>query len=105
LKEILLKLARSQDKIENDINNMKQNISKKDKIILKLQKAVFNQSDGNEEDDEDDFNNNEIDDNENKIKEKEYENKEQKEINLMVHQENEKVKNINDGDVQKKRIK
>ena len=102
LKEILLKLARSQDKIENDINNMKQNISKKDKIILKLQKAVFNQSDGNEEDDEDDFNNNEIDDNENKIKEKEYENKEQKEINLMVHQENEKVKNINDGDVQKK---
>ena len=102
LKEILLKLARSQDKIENDINNMKQNISKKDKIILKLQKAVFNQSDGNEEDDEDDFNNNEIDDNENKIKEKEYENKEKKEINLMVHQENEKVKNINDGDVQKK---
>ena len=102
LKEILLKLARSQDKIENDINNMKQNISKKDKIILKLQKAVFNQTDGNEEDDEDDFNNNEIDDNENKIKEKEYENKEQKEINLMVHQENEKVKNINDGDVQKK---
>ena len=29
LKEILLKLARSQDKIENDIKNIKQNISKK----------------------------------------------------------------------------
>ena len=102
LKEILLKLARSQDKIENDIKNIKQNISKKDKIILKLQKTIFNQPDGNEEEDEDDFNNNEIDDNENKIHEKEYEKKEQKEINMMTHQENEKVKTINDGDEQKK---
>ena len=102
LKEILLKLARSQDKIENDIKNIKQNISKKDKIILKLQKTVFNQPDGNEEEDEDDFNNNEIDDNENKIHEKEYEKKEQKEINMMTHQENEKVKTINDGNEQKK---
>jgi len=116
LKEVLLKLARSQDKIEHDIKNIKQNISKKDKIIFKLQKAVFNQPDGNEEEEEEDFNNNEIDDNENKIQEKEYENKEQKEINLMVHQENEKVKddhkkesnndddNINQSKNEKERI-
>ena len=108
LKEILLKLARSQDKIENDIKNIKQNISKKDKIVLKLQKTIFNQSDENEEEngdeDENEFNNNEIgiDDNEKKIQEKEYENKEQKEINLNIHKENEKSKKIVGEDGQKK---
>ena len=44
LKEILLKLAKSQDKLEDEINNMNQMNSKRDKIIIKLEKEIFKTS-------------------------------------------------------------
>ena len=40
LKEILLKLARTQDKIEKDLKNMKNSNSKRDKEILKIEKIL-----------------------------------------------------------------
>ena len=45
LKEILLKLARGQDKLENDVRNMKQSISNR---IIKLEQTIFNTENENE---------------------------------------------------------
>ena len=42
LKRILLKLAKSQNKLENEMKSMQQNISKRDKIIFNIRKKVFN---------------------------------------------------------------
>ena len=54
LKEILLKLARSQDKIEKEINTMKKSNIKRDKIISKIAKTMnesleLSENDSNEE--------------------------------------------------------
>ena len=57
LKEILLKLARGQDKLENDVRNMKQNISNR---IIKLEQTIFNTSEN-----ENDFNQDEYQEEEN----------------------------------------
>ena len=89
LKEILLKLARTQDKIEKDLRNMKNSNSKRDKEILKIEKILGeklgisdfkdknddnNELGGNEseEGDENEFQNNynENDDNKEKNNEK-----------------------------------
>jgi len=52
LKEILLKLARGQDKLENDVRNMKQNISNR---IIKLEQAIFNTSENENEFNQDEY--------------------------------------------------
>ena len=52
LKEILLKLARGQDKLENDIRNMKQNISNR---IIKLEQTIFNTSENENEFNQDEY--------------------------------------------------
>ena len=92
LKEILLKLAKSQDKLEDEINNMNQLNSKRDKIIIQLEKKIFNSStyadDKNEKEKEKEIDKdgdktyNIKDENENNIKDKEIENKYQKEDNI-----------------------
>ena len=92
LKEILLKLAKSQDKLEDEINNMNQLNSKRDKIIIQLEKKIFNSStyaDGKSEKEKEkeiDKDGNKTynikDENENNIKDKEIENKYQKEDNI-----------------------
>ena len=94
LKEILLKLAKSQDKLEDEINNMNQLNSKRDKIIIQLEKKIFNSStyaDGKSEkekekekviDKDGDNTYNIKNENENNIKDKEIENKYQKEDNI-----------------------
>ena len=101
LKEILLKLARGQDKLENDVRNMKQNISNR---IIKLEQTIFNTSENENEYNQDEFQeeenldegegknkegniNNKINDNENKTNEEkgkdiEIEKKEDKDINI-----------------------
>ena len=101
LKEILLKLARGQDKLENDVRNMKQNISNR---IIKLEQTIFNTSENENEYNQDEFQeeenldegegknkegniNNIINDNENKTSEEkgkdiEIEKKEDKDINI-----------------------
>ena len=52
LKEILLKLARGQDKLENDVRNMKQNISNR---IIKLEQTIFNTSENENELNQDEY--------------------------------------------------
>ena len=42
LKEILLKLSRAQDKLENEIKSINLSNAKRDNIIIKLEKSVFN---------------------------------------------------------------
>ena len=42
LKEILIKLSKSQDKLENEIRNIHQFNSKRDSMIIELEKKVFN---------------------------------------------------------------
>ena len=59
LKEILLKLARSQDKIENEINTMKKSNIKRDKKISKIAKAMNESLELSENDSNEDINNNE----------------------------------------------
>ena len=54
LKRILLKLAKSQNKLENEMKSMKQNISKRDKIIFNIRQKVFN-NENIEEINDDDF--------------------------------------------------
>ena len=115
LKEILLKLARGQDKLENDVRNMKQNISNR---IIKLEQTIFNTSENENEYNQDEFQeeenldegegknkegniNNKINDNENKTNEEkgkdiEIEKKEDKDINISK-KEYEK-NNIKDGE-------
>ena len=113
LKEILLKLARSQDKLEGDINIIKQNISKRDQILFKLEKAVFNTTSESELN-QDDFNQNEIEQNEEEdnnyyenndkediIQEKEYDNKRQKEVTLNIEKNKyEKSNDIKNENIQ-----
>ena len=104
LKEILLKLARSQDKLENDIINIKQNFSKRDAIINKLEKSIFNTSslpetnvnEGNEK--------NRIDSDEykDKIKEKEYIKKEQFDTNKEKNNINTETEKKNEEDQNQK---
>ena len=92
LKEILLKLAKSQDKLEDEINNMNQMNSKRDKIIIKLEKEIFktstyiddknqNQFNINQNGNEMNYYNDQEDEegNESKIKEKEMNNQYQDE--------------------------
>ena len=59
LKEILLKLARSQDKIENEINTMKKSNIKRDKKISKIAKAMNESLELSENDSNEDINNDE----------------------------------------------
>ena len=61
LKEILIKLAKSQDKLEGEIKNINHINSKRDKIIIKLEKEIFNTSNYADEKDQNKFiiNNNE----------------------------------------------
>ena len=61
LKEILIKLAKSQDKLEDEIKNINHINSKRDKIIIKLEKEIFNTSNYADEKDQNKFiiNNNE----------------------------------------------
>ena len=59
LKEILLKLARSQDKIENEINTMKKSNIKRDKKISKIAKVMNESLELSENDSNEDINNNE----------------------------------------------
>ena len=113
LKEILLKLARSQDKLEGDINIIRQNISKRDQILFKLEKAVFNTTSESELN-QDDFNQNEIEQNEEEdnnyyennnkediIQEKEYDNKRQKEVTLNIEKNKyEKSNDIKNENIQ-----
>ena len=113
LKEILLKLARSQDKLEGDINIIKKNISKRDQILFKLEKAVFNTTSESELN-QDDFNQNEIEQNEEEdnnyyenndkediIQEKEYDNKRQKEVTLNIEKNKyEKSNDIKNENIQ-----
>ena len=59
LKEILLKLARSQDKIENEINTMKKSNIKRDKKISKIAKVMNESLELSENDSNEDINNDE----------------------------------------------
>lgn len=59
LKEILLKLAHSQDKIEKEINIMKKSNMKRDKIISKITKAMHESLEISENDSNEDINNDE----------------------------------------------
>ena len=59
LKEILLKLARSQDKIEKEINTMKKSNIKRDKIISKIAKIMNESLELSENDSNEDINNDE----------------------------------------------
>jgi hypothetical protein len=59
LKEILLKFARSQDKIENEINTMKKSNIKRDKKISKIAKALNESLELSENDSNEDINNDE----------------------------------------------
>ncbi len=49
LKEILIKLSISQEKLEDEIKSIHQMNSKRDDIIIKLEKTVFNTSDHHEQ--------------------------------------------------------
>ena len=103
LKEILLKLARSQDKLESDIKNIKQNFSKRDEIINKLEKSIFNTSSIPEtylNDEENDKNG--IDDNINKIEEKENISKEQNDTNISFDKTNYEKNKENKYETEKK---
>ena len=59
LKEILLKLARSQDKIEKEINTMKKSNIKRDKKISKIAKVMNESLELSENDSNEDINNDE----------------------------------------------
>ena len=59
LKEILLKLARSQDKIENEINTMKKSNIKRDKKISKIAKVMNESLELSENDSNEEINNDE----------------------------------------------
>ena len=129
LKEILLKLARGQDKLENDVRNLKQNISNR---IIKLEQTIFNTSENENEFNQDEFqeeenldegegktnneyidkgsdnnqnkdtktNDKEIKSDEKNEKEREIEKKEDKDINISK-KEYEKSNDIKDGEKSK----
>ncbi len=50
LKQILLKLAKSQSKLEEEMKNMKQNISIRDDIIFNLKNEIFKNNNNTEKD-------------------------------------------------------
>ena len=88
LKEILLKLARSQDKIEKEIIHIKKSNSKRNKKISKIENALHN-SLGYQIEDEESSNyeseenyNGDLDENNNKIEEKEFKINEENNTNL-----------------------
>ena len=107
LKEILLKLSKSQDKLEDEIKFIQMSNSQRDNIIIKLEKKVFNAStlsdnienqiNQKEEEKEKKENKgryyNELENDENEIKEKHLDNKEEKEILLNKKNEFENNKN------------
>ena len=98
LKEILTKLSKSQDKLENEIKNIYQTNLKRDSIIIELEKKVFNttnlsdmiqnsftEAKNNEEGNnlEEEINNyNKLDNNENKIHYNQLDSKRQNEITI-----------------------
>jgi len=84
LKEILLKLARGQDKLENDVRNMKQNISNR---IIKLEQTIFNSSEN-----ENEFNQEEYQEEEN-LDEEEGKNEEVKTNNEFIDKGNDNNQN------------
>ena len=106
LKEILLKLAKSQIKLEEDINNIKNANIKHDKIFLKIEQSIGedlgisdveenennNESELNEnnENDDNDLNDNKNNSEEEKEKEKELIKEEEKEKELIKEEEKEK---------------
>ena len=87
LKEVLLKLSRAQDKLENEIKLINLNNSKRDNIIIKLEKTVFNtttHSDNIQKAsvEKQKNNYNESENNINEIQDKDLDNKNQNEINI-----------------------
>ena len=108
LKEILLKLAKSQIKLEEDMNNIKNSNIKHDKIFLKIEQSIGedlgisdveenennNESELNEnnENDDNDLNDNKNNSEEEKEKEKELIKEEEKEKELIKEEEKEVIK-------------
>ena len=121
LKEVLIKLAKSQDKLEDEMQKMQKANSNRDKMIIKLEKSVFNKteysdkiqndvnknenekgSEGNEDINEDN-NHNEYESNENEkeIDEKEYDNNiKQNEINLKTNNDLDKNNEVDNANTQ-----
>ena len=98
LKRILLKLAKSQNNLENEIKSMQQNISKRDKIIFNIKQKVFN-NDNKEEINDDNFQTFPKENLDNEDENKGYKdlNLEQKEI--IINKELKEVENIKNSNL------
>ena len=97
LKEILIKLSKSQDKLENEIKSIHQMNSKRDNLIIQLEKSVFNNSSYH------DNLQKEINEEEKEIKEKIADNKSfrESESNKIAIQDNEEY-NKNENEIENK---
>ena len=99
LKQILLKLAKSQNKLEGEIKSMQQNILKRDKIIFNIRKEIFKKDnlEGINYDNFDDFQEEEKIDIKHEIKENGFSIIEKNEINKELKDfERPKNQNINE---------